>query len=838
MQIPFITDSINMQINLTQYAIWQTNIADSNIAVDTKIYATNNNEVQIYERLEDIYINGIGYSDIISVISIPLIIALFAFSFPFIFQTINHINDKYASKHISKTFKMSIIYIFFKIVNALSIIYILAFGACSLLLKEDMIVRYSQIWNWITISVAFSYASVVMLFVWYCMDFNNPDKLLKIIKRRYDLDTHIVRGQQKWLLCKSMLRTLCHYKDKTGNSIYKSTRNRVYRWRNSIPKDNYVSSLIGVARFAVKENDLVLFNNVFSYLDKIIDAEKKDFDTLAINSRKDDVIKESAVHHRTMWFFDELMTTYRPFNNAYMQDESIVFRLVGAFDKSKYMNYIDNFQLAVCMRKMLDYGNISLLEKYIDYTQRYFGYIKQLPRVFYIKGGLPSKRAIVERKADKSWNNLCNFHYIALTYAFDKCYYSLLKTHLEREGYSNYNLYPKTGADILIRYAHCIKEIWHLQTKIIIGQNVDIKSILSRYTAILLLLVPKEEEYGYPISENITKEIISIIESSKDNLKKEVRIVKNNKQLLVLYPFLANEDFENRFNYFFEIIKSINNPNENNGEKENTIHGLFKKLTGHLLGVNISIKNEHPKINLYTQKLNKKLTNDFSFLFKHSMADVKQFIPNNLFTSDLDNKNVDINVNPCQMLISKQCFLDIGGDYDNYMDLYNEYIEQISTRLIYLALASFRKMTSKEVFVKSSDFDVFFEKFTKGKRDNYILIGVDSPLESILNIRFQGRDRFYNNSIPFVSIDSSTKSLLTDLDDYNYFKYSLLIVTKKDLPVIADIEEKENISVDYNDISDESTLQLNVRVTVDTHKKVVFNSNAKIAMVRLKRIPL
>jgi hypothetical protein len=68
-----------MQINLTQYAIWQTNIADSNIAVDTKIYATNNNEVQIYERLEDIYINGIGYSDIISVISIPLIIALFAF---------------------------------------------------------------------------------------------------------------------------------------------------------------------------------------------------------------------------------------------------------------------------------------------------------------------------------------------------------------------------------------------------------------------------------------------------------------------------------------------------------------------------------------------------------------------------------------------------------------------------------------------------------------------------------------------------------------------------------------------------------------------------------------
>ena len=98
MQVPFLADSLDTQMYLAPYMIWSGNSTPSNIAIDTTIVNTKSIEAQIHEQLGNIYVNGIGYSDIVSVISIPLIIALFAFSFPFIFQTINRINDKYASK--------------------------------------------------------------------------------------------------------------------------------------------------------------------------------------------------------------------------------------------------------------------------------------------------------------------------------------------------------------------------------------------------------------------------------------------------------------------------------------------------------------------------------------------------------------------------------------------------------------------------------------------------------------------------------------------------------------------------------------------------------------------
>lgn len=839
MQVPFLADSLDTQMYLAPYMIWSGNSTPSNIAIDTTIVNTKSIEAQIHEQLGNIYVNGIGYSDIVSVISIPLIIALFAFSFPFIFQTINRINDKYASKYISTLFRTSTRYNLFWVTNFFSIIYVLSYGASSLLWKEFILIRYPQIWNCITIFVAFSYVCVVIMFVGYCINFNNPNKLLKIIKRRYYLEKSIVWLQRKWVFCKVLLRVSFRHKDKAGNSIYKSARDTVCRWNNSIPEDNYVSRLIGVASFAVKENDFSLFQNVLSSLDNIIDIERKDY-SYWYSRQKDDIIKESAVHYRTMRFFDELLTTYRPFSNAYMPNESIIFKMVGAFDRSKYMSYADSFHLAICMRKMLDSENEALLEKYIDYTRYYFKYLRNLPKVFFIKGGLTEGRADVEKESDKSWNNLCCFHYAVLAYAFDKCKYSLLRTHLERDHYSDYNLYPMTGADVLIRYAHCIKDTWSLHNDKLFERKVDIKSLLNKYTATLLLLIPEIEEMGHSISENLTKEIIDTIESSKSDLEKEMNFIKKNTALLNLYPNLAEANLKDRFSHFLDVIKTAFTLSENGKQEDNKgcrtisfVHGFI----GRLLGKTRLNNPKAPRINLYTQKLNEEIINDFAIRFKQLSNDVSRSLPYGLFTSELCGKSAEEMVNPCQMIICKLCFLDKNYYCDGYY-LYHEYVEQFSTRLIYLALSSFRKMKIKEVNVKSPNFDIFFERFTKGKRENYVLIGVDSPFESILNISFFGHNRFYEGTVPYINIDSSMRSLLTDLDDYIFFKDSLLIVSKKDLPVIVGFEDDKNTRIDYSDISDESKMQLCVRTTVDAYNKLVFNPNAKIAMVRLKQMNL
>lgn len=48
---------------------------------------------QISAKLNEICTYGIGFDDAISDITIPLIIALFAFAFPFLFTVITHINN-------------------------------------------------------------------------------------------------------------------------------------------------------------------------------------------------------------------------------------------------------------------------------------------------------------------------------------------------------------------------------------------------------------------------------------------------------------------------------------------------------------------------------------------------------------------------------------------------------------------------------------------------------------------------------------------------------------------------------------------------------------------------
>lgn len=334
------------------------------------------------------------------------------------------------------------------------------------------------------------------------------------------------------------------------------------------------------------------------------------------------------------------------------------------------------------------------------------------------------------------------------------------------------------------------------------------------------------------------KKIIDTIDSSKSDLEKEMNIIKTNTTLLNLYPNLANTNSSKRFSYFLDVIKMFFTPSasrEIEGNKEYSTLSLVHSFIGRLLGKTTPNKTRTRRTNLYTQKLNKKITDDFASRFNQLNNDFSHFLPNGLFSSDSYGKNDEVFLNPCQLRIDKLYFLDMEYYSDGY-DLYREYVEQFSTRLIYLALFSFRKMKLKEVNIKSPNFDIFFEKFTRGKRENFVLIGIDSPFEAILNITLNGRDMSYRKTTPYVNISSSRNPLLTDLDDYTYFKDSILVVAKKDLPKIVDIGENKDIMIDHKDSSDESNMQLSVRTTIDVHKKLIFNPNAKIAMVRLKRM--
>lgn len=84
-----------------------------------------------------------------------------------------------------------------------------------------------------------------------------------------------------------------------------------------------------------------------------------------------------------MGFFLDLMLDFKPFSRGYMSNETIVFKMVGAFNRSMYLHHNDSLFLAACLRRMIDKDNEALIFKYVDYTSYYFEYIRFLPRVHY-----------------------------------------------------------------------------------------------------------------------------------------------------------------------------------------------------------------------------------------------------------------------------------------------------------------------------------------------------------------------------------------------------------------------------------------------------------------------
>ena len=71
-------------------------------------FAFHNKQLDtITAHLQNIPAFGIKYGDTVAQIAVPLIIALFAFAFTYLFSVITRINEKYDSENISTMFKKS-----------------------------------------------------------------------------------------------------------------------------------------------------------------------------------------------------------------------------------------------------------------------------------------------------------------------------------------------------------------------------------------------------------------------------------------------------------------------------------------------------------------------------------------------------------------------------------------------------------------------------------------------------------------------------------------------------------------------------------------------------------
>lgn len=185
-----IPDVINVHIN---------NLSDS-IRINGMVSVNNSS----YDSLLDCLLSskneieefGIGVSGVVPQITFPLIIAVFAFAFPFLFTAINHVNSKYDSEKLAKLFTSSQQYKTLWTSIITSIIFLLLYAALALFPYPSFHQYLGIIGAPISVAIAGWMVYSVICFMKGCILYNKPSEMVEEIEKRYKEEKKSVGKRQ------------------------------------------------------------------------------------------------------------------------------------------------------------------------------------------------------------------------------------------------------------------------------------------------------------------------------------------------------------------------------------------------------------------------------------------------------------------------------------------------------------------------------------------------------------------------------------------------------------------------------------------------------------------
>lgn len=842
-----MNDSLNFFPQLWQShfqpVLYQTswNLSDSlliNEPVKTMPLVESDHVQDIVSKRDEISTFGIGFSDVISVIAIPLIIMLFAFAFPFIFDGINHINSKYESKELSRLFEQSRRYKYFWWVTYFSLAYIFIFGALYLLLPLKVIQDYSNVAAWSSLVVALVYSVCIVFFILYCVQFNKADSIIGFIERAYKADKKNVKPS-KWKRIKTKFIKWRHRKDADWMRVYNLASRYSNGWGEASPDYKYTQRLIALCRFALKHHDITLLYQVLDGVGKIIAKEK--YNEKRIFSSKTG-LTEGVHHYLSAEFFQQIFEYYANSQRDKRVEETLLWKCLYSYNKSCFLSYADVFFLAKTLRIICDKNLTTLLEKYIDRSAYYFSYIPRLPRILYVKGFPAANRGESEKESRENWDELCNYHYLIMAYAFSKGMVCLLNVLLLNKQYREYNLYPVSLEDILIRYARCkskIKELGyfdHMKADELFDTMIQLDDVVEQYTIALLLLFGDKENVQ---TEEVTADDLALLQNEKEklisranNLLEDTRInsyLKGIKDELVVK--LVDDTMDS-------LEKSIDPSSYFQPKKKEKEDCGITKWIRSFWPFSIffhcdDVKSVSGK-NWYKEPADSTIKERFEACFNNYRNDIQNHLPEAFFGEDRMAKQSVIEIGECGLLINKICFLVEDFDIHN---LYREYLDILSNRIAYTLLQAYQGMKKVEVSLTPAEFGHFVDGYINNGQDEYLIVDVNSHMSVWMDLEYRSSFRKYYKDIPLLSIEGVAGfGLLTDLPAFEFFKEKLILVSKQNQPFLKNVSQDDSVRFTYKDESSEETKKLELRVGVDLCQQMTYNPNESIVVISIKKM--
>lgn len=764
-------------------------------------------------QLQSIADYGIGFSDTASHITIPLIIALFAFAFPFLFTVISHINNKYESEHITELFSSEPFYKWFLRGAGISAIYLIIVGLLSNCLTGSIYRWLMLAMNWTSIIVAGGYSIIILCFVKTCIDYNNPKNLIGRVEVKF------WRGAKE---SASYLKSL--EKKEKKKSIKKKIGRRFRDQSISIGKsyayygveDTRTLCLVELCKYSFKKNDYNLFLSILLEVDKLPHPDKR-------------------YEYQRFSFFEQVVEAYLYEEPNAKIEESLIRNWFSAFNKTEEPNRGIVYKM---LGKMVDaamQGRLSIFEQYIHNASYGFNFINQLQIVSYVRGKNVEEQKSIDRDRIDYWLELCEMHYIALAYLFSAGKLGALKTVLSGKNTGYGKLFPSSGTEILKLFARCkehqgedgsFNHYWFMDK--VVGNNTD-PEMLEKLTSLLLLIVSEASHQSLNL---ISKTKLKLIYDAESKMAGYADIWVKSVEMLNQFPQIGDKEFKTRFDSFVEQLEDAEIVEQKIDDRSlliRVIHKLMKLFCEKTMF--------EQKEDIYQKTVPEEIKKEVETMFWSILHDNSESIFDVLKGEDKENKKEEIQMGLLNIMTYKRALIEHEGLYTH--QVFNNMINVFKSRYLFMIFQALSNMHITDVAMPIDEFEKYFDNYVGEKGTEYFILDANSHMDLFYEMDKQksGHRSFDESTYKgaeYKLYDLDVGLYLKDVIELESFRETLVVIKKNDLPTVANTTKSTGPSVEFGDESSRENGVAAVYMTVNPNYCVKYCRDVDVLRVKLE----
>lgn len=771
-------------------------------------------------QLNSISENGVGYSDAASHVVIPLIIALFAFAFPFLFTVITHVNNKYESDHISWMFSKEYSYKWFIRGAVISAVYLFVVALLSLCFTGGVYHVFKNVLSWLGVFVAGGYSAIILWFVLTCIRYNTPQKMVEIIERQY------LNGGKE---VEAYLKKLA--KQEKRNEREKSEAKRHFKAMGLQVGRNFayynteearIKRLTDLGKYALRKQDYNLFLSVVMKVDELVkDSKKRD---------------GGNDQHMTAAFYENIVEAYLfcPQNNKV--EETLMMYWFAAFNRTvepnPYLIYRMLGKIVIAMQQ----GRKSLFEAYMLKARIGYGFVNHLQIVSFVRGRDVAEQQQIDKSRLVFWAELCEMHFMALAHLFSTGNIEAVKIVLTSQAMGYGKLLPASGTDVLKMYARCKEKqqedgrfggFWYL--KEVIGENPD-PDLLEKLTALLLLVA---SDNSYKSMNLISQDRMQLIRNAEDKLVRYGDSWTKTYNVYERFPEIGDKDVRELFDEYVKQLEEGVNV-EKKHKNIDIFMSWFYAFIKVLMGERYVKKDE----NIYEKKVPENIKDEVRIMFGNILYGNKGYIEDSLIGKVTDNKTEKKQMGSLSFMVYKHALMDSDGLYSGHV--FNDMLNIFRSRYQYMIYQFLGEATISEETIPMDEFDASFMKYVGENGKDYLIIDTDASISTFYKMDEleDGRKFSFNRTYKgadYHHYDSLSNWYLKDVPELCAYDGTVVIIRKNDMPILAGIDDTDGPEVDFNDKSDEKEGIAAVSLTVNTNYEVCYSANVKVKLLRILR---